>query len=232
MRNKLYLIGVVIIILITLTAAVNYDGKKSLDNGESPLATDTPAIPELQEPAVCRDGLTSYQSEEYGFSLCLPDDARVITQYADENYGILDLVIVREDDVAKLEKYEEYENSPYSAIIKSGVSAIVFERLTVNEEQDEAKLKAALPTRIPCADSALGCTADSMLDVKLLDWQKIESPNLTFRYRDEVVENGKKKWGDIGYILADGRATYQLESAVPKNPINDEALKVIAESLR
>lgn len=184
------------------------------------------------EQSNCITGFKSYQNTASGFSMCIPDDAEVITQFESEDGEILDLVVVRRNDLPKLHEYKGFYDNPYLAIVKSKVSAFAIERVSRGEVVDENVLKSVIPTQIPCADKSLGCTDGEMLNVRVLEWEKVPAKNLTFRYRDEVLSGTKKKWTDVGFMWTDGKTTYQMESIVPSNPINEQALMAMAESFR
>lgn len=227
MYKKLFLF---VLFVIALTALIAFSKDQKEMTGLVATETETGEIITQAKPVDCPSGLKSYQNDVYGFSICIPEDAEVLTQYEDENKAILDLVFVRKDDILKLEKFTEYPLNPYFAVIKSGVSAFALERLSRKTASDESSLKEVLPKQVPCPDKSLSCKDGEMLNVKLLEWEMVPAENLTFRYRDEVT--AKKKWHDVGFVWTDSRATYQMESIVPSNPINEQALRAMAESFR
>ena len=221
MKNK----RILTIILVLIVGA----GLAWIFKGTGIITTPELSVDTLNNSTIgCAPGLIKYKNDAYDFSMCIPEDAEVLNQFETENGEELDLVFVKKDDLAKLSDIENYATDPYFAILKSGISAFALQRLAIDAPVSETELRAGLPTQIPCPDKSLSCKEGSMLDIRVLEWEKIPSKNLLFRYRDEV--SATKNWQDIGFIWADNKATYQIESIVPSNPISEEALRIITES--
>ena len=179
----------------------------------------------------CVAGLRSYANDRYGFKICLPEDAEVLTQYDAVDKSVLDLVLVQKSDLEKMRTSERFATDPYFAVLDTGISAFVLERSELLGEVDADRLEYILPKEIPCQHARFGCVDGDTLAVELLSFEPVPGAQFPlFAYTDRV--KAKKPWQNVGFIGHIGQVSYQLESIVPESAVSPEALEIIAESIR
>ncbi|PIR46693.1 MAG: hypothetical protein COV07_03065 [Candidatus Vogelbacteria bacterium CG10_big_fil_rev_8_21_14_0_10_45_14] len=233
-----YLIIVLLVVAGVYFAEQLLSGKESVDSYTPSWSIKLEADNEQDELQVadrdvtrsCVSGLTEYSNERYGFKMCVPEDAEVLTQYDAVDKSVLDLVFIQKTDLEKMRTSERFATDPYFAVLDTGISAFVMERSELLGEVDAERLKYILPKEIPCQHARFGCADGDTLAVKLLSFDPVAgAPFPLFAYKDSV--NAKKPWQNVGYIGHIAQVSYQLESIVPESAVSREALEIIASSI-
>ncbi|PIR45022.1 MAG: hypothetical protein COV10_01720 [Candidatus Vogelbacteria bacterium CG10_big_fil_rev_8_21_14_0_10_51_16] len=237
-RRPLIILCVIFVVIIVISALTLHVPKERVASWPLLVAPKN-ILSSINEPEdgasattkECVPGLVSYSNARYGFTMCIPEDAEILTQFDAEDKSVLDLVFVQKSDIEKLQTSEMFATDPYFAVLYTGVSAFVLERSELLGEVDGERLRYILPKEIPCPHARFGCADGDTLAVELLSFEPVAgAPFPLFAYKDMV--KAKKPWQNVGYIGHIDQASYQLESIVPESAVSPQALEIISTSIR